>query len=71
MAKSRVMSRAQFLSGVEKLLGRFDSDSFMRGYRTGFERAMELVDELVADDSYHFTRLNVQTRIKQAKKAKK
>jgi hypothetical protein len=37
------MSRQDFLTGVEKLLGRFDSDSFMRGFTTGFDRAMDAV----------------------------
>jgi hypothetical protein len=71
MARGRVMSRADFVAGVEKLLGRFDSDSFMRGFKTGYERALSEVGLQVQDPSYDFTRLNVQTRLKKLEKRKK
>ena len=44
MPKSRVMSRQDFLTGVEKLLGRFDSDSFMRGFQAGRDKACSLLE---------------------------
>jgi hypothetical protein len=42
------MSRQDFLAGVEKLLGRFDADSFMRGFQTGQQQVIQRLKDWVA-----------------------
>ena len=65
MSKSRVMSRQMFMDGVEKLLGRFDSDSFMRGFQAGREQMITEVVAMIGDsETLEFTRLNVINRVR-------
>ena len=47
MAKSRVMSRQDFLTSIEKLLGRFESDSFMRGFQAGQQNVVQRIRDWV------------------------
>jgi hypothetical protein len=69
--KGRAMSRADFLSKVEQLLGKFDSESYMRGFQAGRERLLEEITEILKDDTYHFTRLNVTRRMDKLRKRRK
>jgi hypothetical protein len=69
--KGRAMSRADFLSKVEQLLGKFDSESYMRGFQAGRERLLEEITEILKDDTYHFTRLNVTMRMDKLRKRRK
>jgi hypothetical protein len=70
MPKSRVMSRQDFLTGVEKLLGRFDADSFMRGFREGRQRMHNEIMELLEEDM-EFTRDNVIHHVRKLRRRRR
>jgi len=45
MAKKEPMTRAVFLAKVERILGQFDSDSYLNGFTQGFDRACDILSE--------------------------
>ena len=52
--KGRAMSRADFLQKVEHLLVKFDNESYIRGFTTGCDRALDVVLEWAATPGLTF-----------------
>jgi hypothetical protein len=68
------MSRADFLAKVEQLLGKFDSESYIRGFTAGFDRALHLVSgwvDVMTPPSGAINSGSIQKQIKVFKKRRK